>query len=208
MQCKRNCISALECTAYNTSIPSKETMTKFFYDTEFHEDGKTIDFMSIGIVNYDTKETFYAVSCEFDTSRVCQNWWLMKNVMSSIEHKTFTYYDFDGAPCYRDFILTDKNAMSRDAIRDGILNFIGDQQAELWAWYSAYDHVCLAQLFGKMIDLPETVPMVTYDIKQVHKEAGYPEMPQQPEGLHNALEDAKMNVVRYDYLKGLIDGKS
>lgn len=183
-------------------------MSKFFYDCEFHEDGKTIDLISIGIVNYDTGDTFYAVSLEFDTSRVAKHWWLMANVMSSIEHKTFTYYDFEGAPCYRDFILTDPACRTRDAIRDGILDFVsqGDEPAELWAWYSAYDHVCLAQLFGKMIDLPPEIPMTTYDIKQLHKQAGYCDMPKQPEGLHNALSDAKFNIERYNYLMGVIDG--
>ena len=73
-------------------------MSRFFYDCEFLEDGKTIDLISIGVVNYETGETFYAVSNEFDTARVAKHWWLMENVMNSIDHKTFTYYDFDGAP--------------------------------------------------------------------------------------------------------------
>lgn len=181
---------------------------KIFYDTEFHEDGKTIDLISIGLVNYQTGDTFYAVSNEFDTRRVAKNWWLMENVMTSITHDKFVTSDFDGAPFAKDIHVTDPAAMSRSQIRDGILEFVGPHKAELWAWYSAYDHVCLAQLFGKMIDLPETVPMVTYDIKQLHKTAGYPEMPKQPEGLHNALEDAKMNIVRYNYLMEVIDGKN
>lgn len=176
------------------------------YDTEFLEDGKTIDLISIGMVNHHTGDTFYAVSNEFDTRRVAKHWWLMDNVMSSIKHDKFVTADFEGKPFVKDIHVTDPAAMSREQIRDGILTFIGPHQAELWAWYSAYDHVCLAQLFGPMIALPETVPMVTYDIKQLHKTAGYPEMPKQPEGLHNALEDAKMNVVRYNYLKELIDG--
>src|SRR6185437_634123 len=30
---------------------------------------------------------------------------------------------------------------------------------QLWAWYAAYEHVALAQLFGRMIDLPDGIPM-------------------------------------------------
>jgi hypothetical protein len=176
------------------------------YDCEFHEDGKTIDPISFGMVNYETRDTFYAVSNEFDTRRVAKNWWLMENVMPSIKHDKFVTADFDGAPFVKDIHVTDPAAMSLDDIRTGILDFIGFQKVELWAWYSAYDHVCLAQLFGPMINLPGNLPMTTFDIKQLHKQAGYPEMPKQPEGLHNALEDAKMNVIRYDYLKEIIDG--
>jgi hypothetical protein len=184
-------------------------MSKFFYDCEFHEDGKTIDLISIGIVNYETGETFYAVSNEFDTSRVATHWWLMENVMSSIDHESYAVVDAEGFPVYRDFDITDQAAMSREEIKRGVLEFVGQgQPAELWAWYSAYDHVCLAQLFGKMIDLPSEVPMVTYDIKQLHKLAGYCDMPKQPEGLHNALEDAKFNIVRYNYLKEVLDGNN
>lgn len=185
-------------------------MSKFFYDCEFHEDGKTIDLISIGVVNYDTGDTFYAVSSEFDTERVANNWWLMENVMSSIEHEAYAIVSSEGFPVERGILLNDEACMPRDCIKDNILNFVkqGDGPAELWAWYSAYDHVCLAQLFGKMIDLPPEIPMTTYDIKQLHKLAGYCDMPKQPEGLHNALEDAKFNVVRYNYLMEVINGKN
>lgn len=183
-------------------------MARIMYDTEFLEDGKTIDLISIGAVNYDTGETFYAVSNEFDTLRVAKHWWLMENVMSSINHETYTEVPFDGSPVIRDFTVTDGAAMSRKDIRDGLLRFVGPEPAELWAWYSAYDHVCLAQLFGPMIDLPSNIPMTTFDIKQLHKQAGYCDMPKQPEGLHNALKDAKFNVVRYNYLMEVINGKN
>ena len=37
---------------------------------------------------------------------------------------------------------------------------------ELYGYYSAYDHVALCWLFGKMIDLPTGFPMYTIDLKQ------------------------------------------
>lgn len=40
------------------------------------------------------------------------------------------------------------------------------QKAELYGYYSSFDHCCLAWLFGKMIDLPNSFPMLTYDLKQ------------------------------------------
>ena len=41
---------------------------RFFYDTEFIEDGETIELISIGIVGDDGRE-YYAVSTDFDPAR-------------------------------------------------------------------------------------------------------------------------------------------
>lgn len=183
----------------------------YFYDTEFHEDGKTIDFISIGIVSEDGRE-YYAVSNEFDTRRVAANDWLMNNVMTSIGHQSFVSSLFLGDPVSRDLIVTDPAAKSRNEIAKDIYDFIGhDPNPQLWAWYSAYDHVCLAQLWGRMIDLPGEIPMWTNDIKtllaEVERRTGIigVRIPSQPAGHHNALEDAKWNVVRYNYLRGLLN---
>lgn len=179
-------------------------MSNYFYDTEFHEDGKTIDFISIGIVCEDGRE-YYAVSNEFDTRRVAKNNWLMENVMSTIEHDKFVVQDFQGARLVRDIYVTDKNSKPRDVIAYDIHRFLrGDPAPDLWAWYSAYDHVCLAQLWGKMIDLPDAVPMYTNDLKTLVNLAGNPRMPKQAEGLHNALEDARQNLRRYQFLKSIL----
>lgn len=175
---------------------------RYYYDTEFHEDGKTIDFISIGIVAEDGRE-FYAISSEFDTRRVAQNDWLMNNVMSSIDYAQFITYDGHGFPAVRDIYVTDRAAMTKEEIAREIMGFVGwDHSPEFWAWYSAYDHVCLAQLFGKMIDLPKMIPMFTNDIRTLVQLAGLQpsDLPRQPEGLHNALADARWNKVRYDYL--------
>lgn len=40
----------------------------------------------------------------------------------------------------------------------------------LYGYYSAYDHVALCWLFGKMIDLPKGFPMYTIDLKQTFDE--------------------------------------
>lgn len=180
---------------------------KYTYDTEFHEDGKTIDFISIGIVNLDTGEEYYAVSNEFDTRRVARNDWLMTNVMNSIDHDQFITYDGDGFPAVRDVYVTDKAAKDRATIARDIADFVGaDRRPEFWAWFSAYDHVCLAQLFGKMIDLPDKIPMYTNDIRTLMDLANvtHQMMPKQPEGHHNALDDARHNVVRYNFLMDIL----
>lgn len=40
-------------------------------------------------------------------------------------------------------------------------------QIDLYGYYSAYDHVALCWLFGKMMDLPKGFPMYTHDLKQM-----------------------------------------
>jgi hypothetical protein len=94
--------------------------------------------------------------------------------------------------------------MSRNQIRLAIEHFVLGWWPDFWAWYGAYDHVALCQLWGKMIDLPKGMPMMTSDLKQLHKQLKNPEMPEQPDGKHNALDDAKFNVVRYEYLTKLM----
>jgi hypothetical protein len=169
---------------------------KYFYDTEFHEDGKTIDLISIGVVCEDGRE-FYAVSNEADYGRILGNTWLMDNVMNSIGHDVWQMgsNEDDLADWFID--ITDPMAMSRENIRDGLLEFVGDDEPEFWAWYADYDHVALCQLFGKMIDLPPHFPMFTRDIRQLWDTLQYPILPKQEEGHHNALDDARYNMTMY-----------
>ncbi len=177
---------------------------RYKYDTEFHERGgaHAIEAISIGIVSEDGRE-YYAVYDDFDTRAVAQNGWLMKNVMSSIQHDKFVIADFEGMPLVRDIYITDPACKPRAQIAAEIEEFVDGTTPEWWNWYGAYDHVVLCQTWGTMMDLPTGYPLWSEDIKKLHKDKGYPKMPRQPEGLHNALEDAKFNVVRYDYLRSL-----
>lgn len=67
----------------------------------------------------------------------------------------------------------------------------------------AYDHVGLCQLWGRMIDLATGLPMFTNDIQQEARRLGvtWDELPPQPDGHHNALADARHNVVKREYLR-------
>ena len=178
---------------------------RYTYDFEFKEDGKTIDPISMGMVNMDTDAELYLVFNDFDTRKVAADWWLMENVMSSIEHTTHVQVDFQGAKVVRDLMVTDPNSVTREEGAQLLRNFVaGDNNIEWWNWYGAYDHVALCQLFGRMIDLPKGFPMYSNDIKQIHKQAKWCEMPKQPKGKHNALDDARFNVVRINYIENLL----
>lgn len=85
-----------------------------------------------------------------------------------------------------DFIMA-SHPKDKDVERDHV---------QLWAWYGAYDHVVLAQLWGPMINLPHHVPMHTNDLKSENMRLGGVEVPKQKGGIHNALEDARHNLVR------------
>lgn len=164
---------------------------RYFYDCEFIEDGKTIDLISIGMVCEDGRE-FYAVSNEFDMDKLLQNSWLVDNVLPSLPR-----LGFPGKPK-----VVGSNVMSRARIRQLLAKFMNVKHSheypiQLWAYYGAYDHIALCQLWGKMIELPEGIPMFTNDIMQAYSQhVAYTasdnfKLPTQQDGLHNALADAR-----------------
>ncbi|MEI5032456.1 hypothetical protein RB201_04450 [Streptomyces sp. S1A(2023)] len=54
-----------------------------------------------------------------------------------------------------------------------------------------------------MIDLPTGIPMWTNDLRQEAERLGNPQLPEQPSGVHNALADARHNLVRAQFLDRL-----
>ena len=178
-------------------------MTGLDYDWEFLEDGSRIAPISIGIVADDGR-TYYAVNALLAARgwkgwrfrrRVRKHQWLMENVVPHLPKPSgdwnlhmpkrwlFNYLDPAVKPIER---------IARE-VRDFIRDSGGDVQ--LWANYGAYDHVCLAQLWGRMIDLPDGVPMFTNDIQQERARLGFSwdDLPKQESGEHNALADARHN---------------
>lgn len=154
---------------------------RYFYDTEFIENGQTIELVSIGIVAEDGRE-YYAVSTDFDSSKA--NAWVRENVL-------------DKLPSPRDPVWK-----SRERIRDEVYEFLTKglrtgSQAELWAWVGAYDHVLLAQLWGDMSGLPRNLPRFTRELKQYWEMAGRPKLPAVPQGNHDALVDARHNLAKF-----------
>lgn len=175
---------------------------KIFYDTEFIEDGSTIDLISIGIVAEDGRE-YYAVNSDMPVDRVKGHPWLLENVWPQLPVrglKKALRYVGNGEhgvrvqePGHLDTSST--LVRPRELIRNEVREFIlAISDPELWAWYAAYDHVALAQLFGPMINLPDGIPMWTNDLKQECQRLGNPRVPVQAEGEHNALADARHNL--------------
>jgi hypothetical protein len=173
---------------------------RYFYDTEFIEDGKTIDLISIGIVAEDGRE-LYCESNEIDLSAA--NDWVKENVITHLWSKQRDKTEFNRWSLE---VNHWGGLFSRKEIAREIIRFCNQEQhgkPEFWAYYADYDHVALCQLFGTMIDLPKGWPMYTRDIKQLCDELGNPRLPEQGKNEHNALEDARWNMKSYYYLLNL-----
>ncbi len=173
---------------------------KYFYDTEFIEDGKTIDLISIGIVAEDGRE-YYAQAVECDFTKA--NEWVIDNVLVHLQKcpQNWQKIQHQTGRCRNDcpFDL-------RRHIANVLRNFCNPEvygKPEFWGYYSAYDHVALCQLFGKMIDLPKGFPMYTRDIKQLCDSYGNPKLPEQGKGEHHALADARWNQQAYNFIISL-----
>ena len=155
---------------------------RYFYDCEFIEDGRTIELVSIGVVDTDGRE-FYAVSTEFDGGRAGA--WVRANVLPKLPSPA------------------DQAWRSRDQIKQDLLRFLtapgGD--IELWAWIAAYDHVVLCQLWGAMPALPRSIPRFTRELRQRWEDAGRPRLPGPPSDAHDALADARHNLARWQAIE-------
>ena len=55
---------------------------RYFYDTEFLEDGHTIELVSLGIVDETGERAYYAVSTEFDAALAGA--WVRRNVLDKL----------------------------------------------------------------------------------------------------------------------------
>lgn len=177
-------------------------MTHIWYDTEFHERGPAhpIDLISIGMIREDGEE-LYLVNGEMDFYAAWRHDWLRENVMEQLPLAR----DPDGIMEDDGLDFDHPAVVSRANIASQVSDFLKVPRLKLWAWYGAYDHVVLAQLFGRMIDLPGHVPMFTHDLKQEATRLHAPELPSQPAGEHNALADARHLRDRAQWLRDWAD---
>lgn len=231
----------------------------FYYDTEFLEGTNskhkypTIDLISIGIVGEGIPH-YHAISKEFDLSEAWfrndgtiaePKYWIRDNVLTHVFEELCLYQIFQSE--YRQYDqfteemtlgnlrwMVDLHGKSRHQIKTDIIAYMNPQAydpVKLYGYYSAYDHVVLCWLFGRMMELPEGMPMYTIDLKQeldriadvfLNKTLKHPivssdwhpkyalhhlqdnhlvQYPIQSSGQHNALADAKWNKELHNYIK-------
>lgn len=160
---------------------------RYYIDTEFIENGKTIDLISIGVVAEDGRE-FYAqnLACQFDNAHD----WVKTNVLPCLSgfnsEMKRPHLDLDGDP--------EGPWYTRKAIAEEVIAFCDPARygkPEFWGYYSAYDHVALCQIFGTMMELPQGWPMLTYDLRQFLDAKGLQGVTQPDDMPHHALGDAR-----------------
>jgi hypothetical protein len=170
---------------------------RVFYDTEFIDDGVTIRPISIGMVREDGKQ-YYAIFNNDDTIRdAAKNPWLRANVLDSLP----LAQPIDPDAPYWDTSHPDyPNVKNKPVLAKEVRRFILDDNTtpSLWAFFSAYDHVVLMQLYGRMIDavLPQRTNDIAQDMERLGKIA--PRMPGTQR--HNALSDALEVKYRKEWL--------
>lgn len=182
---------------------------RVFYDTEFYNDGRTIDLISIGLVAEDGRE-LYLINGEFPLGRYDEDTetarWLTANVVPflplrrtnpGVQHIAGGWEWKDPSSEY------DNNTFNRALIAQQIVQFleVGPGHVELWANYGAFDHVALTQLWGDMNQMPRVLPWYTNDLQQMLRSnvVNPSSMPQQHEATrHHALHDARHLKACYD----------
>lgn len=165
---------------------------KYFLDTEFFEDGKRIELISIGVVCEDGRE-FYKINHSAPWQLILRNKWLRENVVTHLpivisEHKSssgvkFNRWDRAESPHWG----------TPQSIAVELREFVQGEypDLEMWAYYGDYDWVATCRLFGRMLDLPPTWPRFCYDLRQWLNHGGHGSIRQPDDAPHNALEDAR-----------------
>ncbi len=165
-------------------MQTREVNVRYWFDTEFHEDGHAIELISIGVVAEDGRE-YYAVSADYDPARATD--WLCQHVLPQ---------------------LGEADKKPRSTIRDELADFFAvGGVPEFWAECGEYDWIVLRQLFGTLTDWPQGWPYLAMDVEQWRLQSGAAAFPPQASGLHNALEDARTTHARWLTLTTLSRGE-
>lgn len=156
---------------------------RYFVDTEFLEDGRTIEPISVGIVAEDGREYYAEFVLTNETlGRIVEHEWLMANVWPHLVEE----------------------ARPRDQIRDEVRAFCRPGgEPEFWALCGAYDWVLLNQLHGSMVDHPTSWPYWCNDLSQyaLHLGVSRHRFPDQTSAEHHALADARWTASTWHWLR-------
>lgn len=176
---------------------------KVFHDWEFQETGAALTPISVGMVREDGAE-LYLINGEYPIHEYLKNdptnAWLRENVLPHlpIRQTLGTRIGDDGTLAdgleWNESHPDYECVLSLANIRDRVQRFLlgPGEELELWGWYSAYDHVCLARLWGTMANLPVGVPMYTNDLRQFAHMLGV-KPNSQHDNKHHPLDDAHWN---------------
>ncbi len=151
---------------------------RYWFDTEFHEDGRTIQCISFGMVSEDGRE-YYAENAEYDHGHATA--WLRENVLPQLTPHL--------------------HAKPLLKIRDDLIRFIGSDKPEFWAYFGEYDWIVLRQLFGTMLDWPQGWAFSHMNLEQLRLDRGIASLPAQASHLHHALYDAQWTRQAWTFIQ-------
>jgi len=158
-----------------------------FLDTEFLDDGRLIQPLSLALVS-ETGDEYYAVFADGGMDAAAGDEWLRAHV---IPHLPVTLVASGSGWAWDSGHADYARVRPRARIAAEVRAFLGGQpEPEVWAWYSPYDAVVLCQLYGPMSTLPAEVPMFTRDLMQEADRTGVT-LPEQAAPVHHALHDAR-----------------
>lgn len=157
---------------------------RYFLDTEHTDDGKRFELISIAVVCEDGRE-YYAAVDGYDGSAVTP--WIEEHVLPKLPAP--------GDPLWK----------SRRQIRDELIDFVTGDNVEFWTMCAWPDWSLVVRLFGRFEDIPESWPMACWDLWQFEAELGVTSADRlpEPEGVHDALVDARYHKRIYQSLRSL-----
>jgi hypothetical protein len=147
--------------------------------------------VAIGLTD-DQGVEFYAVNRGMDVAALLAVPWMVDNVWTSLPTAD------------NDLDYAHHDVHSTTAMRSGIAAYFANTDAEtthLWVWYGAQDICRLHSLWdNNWSAMPDQIPRWFNELETLRWQAGGPEMPEQPAGLHNALADARHNRMMHHFL--------
>ncbi|MFB8182564.1 hypothetical protein ACFC8N_42575 [Streptomyces sp. NPDC055966] len=175
------------------------TIRNVYLDCEFlPADPTTAGLVSIGLTD-DRGVEFYGVNAEMDIAAVTAVPWMVENVWSSLP-------TVHAPGAFQALNLLHEDVLTIAGIRAGVARYFADTDADtthLWAWYGGQDICRLHSLWDNDWSvMPDQIPRWFNELETLRWQAGNPEMPEQPAGLHNALADARHNRTMHQFLLG------
>lgn len=155
-------------------------------DTEFIDNGVTIDLLSLGLVCEDER-VFYLQNADAKFQHAAP--WVREHVFPHLQR-----FDLERLQPQTKGNVALPPWFAYANIGQALRMWIGtDAHPIFWGYYSDYDWVALCQLFGTMMDLPAGWPMYCRDLRQWlddHECEGIVQG-DTDEAAHDALEDAR-----------------
>lgn len=157
---------------------------RIYFDTEFIEDGKTIELLSLGAVREDGAQ-FYGVNTDADLDRASE--WVKEHVIPHLQ---------ESFPVSAQYTPLRVHVGSRAGLANVFYSWALDglaraEKLQFWGYFADYDWVLVCQLYGRMIDLPPRFPHFAYDLRQWLNENGFADARQPEDHPHHALLDAR-----------------